>query len=478
MDRALPSRNALFSCRRAWMKEMGEAQRERFGHSAHEWVVHGKVYDLAPYLASHPGGRHWLELTQGMDVTPLFESHHVDDAKTRAVLGQFYVRDCPNTPPPASALRQPLLSPEASVAPQSNKGADGSSPVEADFSFLDSGFYRSFKRRALGALRTAEENSKNKSKRGARGPTMEMRALTWALLLAWLSALVWCCSARSGSVPAVVAGILLNALAGIGHNGMHTAPTWWRWLLDLSLFSSHEWTISHCLSHHHYPGTQADFEVAAIEPFIYSLYAGPANNAYLPFYFWSVLCILGPFELLARLINIVLRRIQPWRPEHLLPGAELVLLMLFGRSGAWAGWWRWLTMHVVASVLLGLQALPLHHSEHAWRDGKAPSPRPVDFGLHALRATQDYAISHLPLLAKLVLFPYNHHRLHHLLPAVDESRLPLLEGALLETCQEFGENYVVYAWRDLARGTLRNWFDVGGRKRRAWALAGEGLKRE
>ena len=70
MDKPLPSRGDFYSCRHAWLKEMGEAQRARLGHAAYEWVVHQKVYDLASYLDSHPGGRAWLELTRGMDVTP------------------------------------------------------------------------------------------------------------------------------------------------------------------------------------------------------------------------------------------------------------------------------------------------------------------------------------------------------------------------------------------------------------------------
>lgn len=503
MDKPLPSRGNFYSCRHAWLKEMGEAQRQRLGHAAHEWVVHQKVYDLASYLDSHPGGQAWLELTKGLDVTPLFESHHVNDAKTQAVLRKFYVRDCKTTSSSSSSSSAAAPStptrpetPPTAAASTDDHSNNGDKETEADFSFLGNGFFKTFKRRAAAVLEQAEDSSNRGTPRGARGPTTEMRVLVWVLLLAWLLSLAWCCQKGAGVVPAVVAGVFLNALMGVGHNAMHTVPSWWRYLMDLSLFSSQEWMISHCISHHHYPGSQVDFEVAAIEPFIHSLYSGPPSNRFLPFYLWWVLCILGPFEVLARGMNVFLLRVQPLRWENLLPFMELGFLMMKGGGGVGGGLGKWLVMHVVASVLMGLQALPLHHSEHAWTDGKdeparSPSlpasfppslPRcpggPIDFGVHALRATQDYDISELPLLAKLVLFPFNHHRLHHLLPSVDESRLPLLEGALKEICEEVGVKYVVYPWRELAWGTVRHWVDWEGGRRRRWAEKQRVKKRE
>eukprot|EP00624_Nannochloropsis_granulata_P006432 evm.model.NODE_4805_length_8192_cov_19.876709.1 len=521
MDKPLPSRGDFYSCRHAWLKEIGEAQRQRLGHAAHEWVVHQKVYDLASYLDSHPGGRAWLDLTRGMDVTPLFESHHVNDAKTQAVLRKFYIRDCKTiTTSPSAAAAAPStptrLETRHTVAATPSASNFSNDDSGADFSFLDKGFYKIFKRRAAAVLEKAEDSSNPGSVRGARGPTTEMRVLVWLLLSAWLLSLAWCCQEGAGAGRAVVAGVLLNALTGIGHNAMHSVPSWWRYLMDLSLFSSQEWMISHCISHHHYPGSQIDFEVAAIEPFIYSLYSGPPSNRFLPLYLWWVLCILGPFEVLARGMNVFFLRVQPLRWENLLPFLELGLLVMLagggkgegGGGGGGEGLKKWVVMHVVASILMGLQALPLHHSEHAWIDGKdefsslpslssgqgnraksslpAPLPlplprfvgRPIDFGLHALRATQDYDISELPLLAKLVLFPFNHHRLHHLLPSVDESRLPMLEEALKETCEEVGAKYIVYPWRELAWGTVRHWIDIGGERRRKWAEKQRSRKRE
>ena len=143
-----------------------------------------------------------------------------------------------------------------------------------------------------------------------------------------------------------------------------------------------------------------------MEPFIYSL-ASKAGHKHkvLPFYLWGVLLILvrdttehyprcvhafpypspppqhththttpdtktkqGPFELVGRVGNLCKGK-QPLRPEHFLPFLQLALAV-WGQGSWHTGFRRWLLMHVVASALMGLEAMPLHHSDHSWSDGK------------------------------------------------------------------------------------------------------------
>lgn len=153
------------------------------------------------------------------------------------------------------------------------------------------------------------------------------------------------------------------------------------------------------------PDTQTNVQpptLAAIEPFIWSLASKAGHkHRYLPLYLWGVLCILvrvtlrtrriwwarttllahphtplptnhprpqGPFELVGRISNIR-KGLQPPRPENLLPFLQLALAV-WGQRDWHAGSRRWLLMHVVSSVLMGLEALPLHHSDYSWTDGK------------------------------------------------------------------------------------------------------------
>ncbi len=53
------------------------------------WLIHGKQYDLTPLLRSHPGGEHILRLTEGTDVTALFETYHAFSDAPRELLSKY-----------------------------------------------------------------------------------------------------------------------------------------------------------------------------------------------------------------------------------------------------------------------------------------------------------------------------------------------------------------------------------------------------
>lgn len=66
MDVELPSRNAFPSCRHQWLKEKAAMDRLRAGEGdddvQHLWIHRGKLYDLRPYVETHPGGRGELDV--------------------------------------------------------------------------------------------------------------------------------------------------------------------------------------------------------------------------------------------------------------------------------------------------------------------------------------------------------------------------------------------------------------------------------
>lgn len=84
------------------------------------WRVHDKLYDLVNFVQRHPGGRDWLELTQGTDITELFETHHIR-GKAELLLQNFYVR-------------------EAKL------------PRNFKLTFFDDGFYKTLRRKAADQL--------------------------------------------------------------------------------------------------------------------------------------------------------------------------------------------------------------------------------------------------------------------------------------------------------------------------------------
>jgi hypothetical protein len=55
------------------------------------WYVHGRAYDLTPFLDRHPGGWYALKLGQGRDCTAMFESYHPFTENHRKVLEKHQV---------------------------------------------------------------------------------------------------------------------------------------------------------------------------------------------------------------------------------------------------------------------------------------------------------------------------------------------------------------------------------------------------
>ncbi len=70
-----------------------------FFPSPNLWRVGDNLYDLSGYLDSHPGGRQWLELTRGTDITEAFHVAHVFLGRAEAAMEKYKVGPCPKDVP-------------------------------------------------------------------------------------------------------------------------------------------------------------------------------------------------------------------------------------------------------------------------------------------------------------------------------------------------------------------------------------------
>ncbi|EFJ47347.1 hypothetical protein VOLCADRAFT_92130 [Volvox carteri f. nagariensis] len=73
------------------------------------WVIHGQAYDLASYVAKHPGGVDAILLGRGRDCTELFEQYHVLNNKHLRVLERFRI-SLPSSKLVANNLKGTLVS--------------------------------------------------------------------------------------------------------------------------------------------------------------------------------------------------------------------------------------------------------------------------------------------------------------------------------------------------------------------------------
>lgn len=112
-----------------------------------------------------------------------------------------------------------------------------SKPTEPHFTFEKGGLYDSLRESV------AKKIGKN------HGPTPYMKQLTVFFTAIWFISFLITCSTKSVFF-AVISGILLNPIWGIGHNFFHQKDTFLRFLFNLNITTSYEWRVSHALSHH------------------------------------------------------------------------------------------------------------------------------------------------------------------------------------------------------------------------------------
>jgi cytochrome b involved in lipid metabolism len=78
-----------------WIADMAALDTQLWGLPKPLWIIDNKMYDLTQWASKHPGGRSWIELTKGHDITALFRTHHLEYEKVKAMLEPYYIGPCP-----------------------------------------------------------------------------------------------------------------------------------------------------------------------------------------------------------------------------------------------------------------------------------------------------------------------------------------------------------------------------------------------
>lgn len=258
------------------------------------WRIHDELYDLNKF--DHPGGKFWIEMSQGTDITELFESSHPNIEKAKQLLPKYLARK---------------------VDPKQGRNTSA-------LTFHPDGFYCTLRSRVWEVLKN----------NGGGAASWDMLAFHDILLLTVLSTLA-CMMLPLYDDPACwvtiafVGGFLLSCLGSVGHNFFHHKDNWRMYSWDLTLYSSYEWRITHGYSHHNYPNSILDFEISAMEPFIYWL--PEEKNAIrrtFSFVFLQILSCLAMFiQFSSRYFAALIGR-KKLRPENLIPLCLFVFLWL------------------------------------------------------------------------------------------------------------------------------------------------------
>ena len=396
------------------------------------WRIHDKYFDLSEYLASHPGGRQWLERTRGWDITEAVQSHHL-----RLSWEQLY-----------RTIRKYEV-----PAPQ---GLEGLPPNR--FTFDEDGFYGALRQRAAAYLKQAGAPTGT--------PPASIVALNVGFVLLWASVAALAVYLAS-PLLAACAGFLLLSVWGVGHNFLHQgarrpgAPL--RYVMGITGVCSSDFQVTHCLSHHLLPNTTLDIEVYAFKVAKLHWLPSERGNAVLVQRVLAlvIFAMLIPTTFGQRVLGIVTGERRLGAEDLLLPG--IVTAFALAAPTLATGLGLAFIMYAVFGVVISVIGLIVHHGADAeegrllaWHDGDG-RPLPRDWAMFEIAAATDHSTGAGQFVSLLLFGNLNHHVAHHLWPAVDHSwHAELMREVIRPTCAEFGVEYVEYGALELLGAYFRH----------------------
>jgi fatty acid desaturase len=411
------------------------------------WEIHGKYYDLTPFLDAHPGGKRMLMLGKGKDCTEVFESVHLFKARPEAMLARYFV-------------------------------ADKEGHVET-FSWSKDGFYETLRARVqkhfegqavdLGITRGYQTTI------GHGTPWFLFRF--WALF-ALFALVTFAAIGRANLWCALAWGPLAFVLGGYAHEGLHggvfSSPRMNRLVallgMDLNGLSSFVYSNVHVTAHHVYTNIEkVDPDIEIHYPLIreFSYQEKKWFHRFQHLYCWPIYAVALP---IADAMDVQAMFARKWgKLPILLPyRAEMALLVLFKvlstaylyvlphllhdtRTALALN----LCMILPASFLTNLNFALNHQAKMPMLLTEAAPPRLVlgsfrDWGELQVRTTCDY--QHGRWWADMLFSGLNYQTEHHLFPLLSYSKLPEVAPIVRATCKEFGlpYHYVGTYWGAIA----------------------------
>ncbi len=365
------------------------------------WYIHGRLYDLEPWLEKHPGGADFLLRCRGTDCTAAFEVHHIRMPKAQAMLKHFEVKV--SDPIPDSPWPQ--------------------------FDWSQYGELRQ-----LIAKRLKEQNWKPGPSRRAKLIAVAALAINLATPFVWQSAGAWT------ALLALVYAMNMVIMTGFGHVFLHL-NTRWQYLGDLGGFSSHTWKEEHCLAHHLYTNhPEFDPDVGKLRPLVHF---SPSKRTrwqrYAPLFIVPLYAIAFMALRLARPFEIM-RDPRNWqvRLAWYVVGSFGWLILWSSLGLLWTG--------VLLECLASFLFLSITLSNHNHEDCHFPHKR-QDFVLHQVKTCQDFgSVKYWPSLLFNAFL--GNQTLHHLFPTLNPAYYTVVEQSLKEMGYDYKRHSFWLAYWD------------------------------
>lgn len=349
------------------------------------WFIHGRLYDLQPWLEKHPGGADFLQRCRGTDATAAFEVHHLRMPKAQAMLKRFEVKAEEQVP--------------ESLSPQYDWSA-----------------YNELRQRIAKRLKT-EGWQPGPSKLGKLLAIM-------ALMFNVAAPFMWPMAGFLIPVLAIVYAMNMVIMTGFGHVFLHL-NTRWQYLGDLGGFSSHTWKEEHCLGHHLYTNHPTfDPDVTRLLPLLH--FSPTVNTRWQRFASWFVVPLYALAFMALRLARPfeIIRDPRNWPVRLLWYG--------IGSFGWLALWWAagyfWVGLGLECLASFMFISITLSNHNH---DACHFAHKRQDFVKHQVNTCYDFgSVNYWPSLIFNAFL--GNQTLHHLFPTLNPVYFKMVEEELIE----------------------------------------------
>lgn len=405
------------------------------------WRIGNKWYDFTDFLDKHPGGKHAILMARDRfeDATFVFEAHHHDFLKARAIIKKYEVLD-------KAALVNNVSKRPARGTKEVVDGTHFDTPLDQQKHpnlLGKDAFYSVIRTRVTKYLK--EVGCKD------GGPTTQCIVLFWLIFAMYCSGMYMTWSTGSYLVSAFTA-LVGSWLGAFGHNWVHQPKyKMWGWAilsLDTLGFSSEGWYREHNLQHHMYTNTPWDNHFIGTEPF---LITNPTIKRHwvqqyiMPYINPIILCfgVYGNYvahsvELLKGNENVSIGKI--FLPLH--------FFLMISKWGTMHGILLTFLFHAIIGVYYFTLALMNHNAEHTHNVKGRNAAK--DWGHSQLHSSADWGVS-MTFLQAIVYLWLNYHTVHHLFPRIDFSHHPAIQQILIKTCKEHDIKYATGSFGSIYR---------------------------
>lgn len=281
---------------------------------------------------------------QGTDITEAFEVHHLNYTKVENVLQDYRVRDA-------------------------------KLPRNFKFTFKKTGFYHTLRHRVAEKLKTLDQKQ------------AELKSKVWNLFLSienwtWIKCFPFC---KQVFIDVLLALTLLTSVLSVkfdnryltilsglclcytvisAHNFFHRRDNFRMFYFNLSFFNYKEWRVSHAMSHHLFPNSLHDMEVALFEPFLCWI-PSPMKGFVQRYLSWvyspvvyAVMCL---DQLVKRIVFSISSKKNMFESSDAIPLVLPLFMIIFGTHNPFTILKVWLQIILVKSFVFALVGLNAGH---------------------------------------------------------------------------------------------------------------------